>query len=1013
MSIPFLNGLTINRDEIPEYPEFKKKFTERLDKSICDIILQSNNPVFTPEMKSCFRNNVVNHIKNNELKTEWRPNYGIGRYHPKGNISLTPISKYIKHTIYSHMEYIDIDMVRSHSSIAVEINKTLPKEQQLNLSAVQNFINNRDAICDKCIRLWSLDNEDNKLTRDDVKYLFNLTIYGGSFNTWINKYLCGDPLYNRKGKLIHYDRLCQEYEDFQEQIKIFGRAIFRANDELDIYLTDKKIEVGKMCEGETTFSKKSRVVSFFYQAIENHIVYECFLYLVKKNIIEKSETTYYATLEFDGICIPYPPVLFDEAKILKKMNKRIKKETGLDVKMDWKKYKSDTIQQDIIEARRNGSNNEESEKKVENNEITQEQLSSKDYNTHKIEFEKTACKIEDLGFYIKKIEYGNEMSYIIKKKHELVASYEHRHFFDVKKNKRVNFINTWVKDDNILLYKNVDTFPNQNDCDEYIFNLWVPFLWERKAKPYTPNEKGLQFWLNHLKILCGRQEDVYEYFLKWIAHVIQFPEIKTGKMPIFVSKEGAGKGSFIKFLEKLLGDNKIFSTENTEEVWGQFNPCMKDALIVCLDDLRDEKTNKLFVDIKKFITDARVRVADKNDKAVQLRSYHRFVLLCNPNQQNIIKFKDEARRYFVIRCSDELINPDGGDEQKNAYFDTLNDIMLKNTDILQTCYAYFKQLPVKKNFSSHKMPKSSLHADIEEKNRKWQSHFWEYFAQHIYGKGERGKPLPQGTFRVKTGDNKSYSTLFPWVDRAKLRILEIAPDNIYQVFQMFFEDGLYPFEKLTNKKFGEEMKGDGFGPMIEQGEKKTNWNEKIINLTELYEKFDIGDITENEVKVNELEDEEEEEEEEETEDVNVNEIEEETRQMKITRCDEFEPNDWKSYIAFDEIVNEPKADEYLSEEDSGDEFPDEYWLSDDDDDDDDDVEKVKVVEEAEEEEEVEQEVEEQEEEQDVCEMTINGINYYVANEKNSAIYEIDEKEDVGPQIGNLVDGVPIFFQKNR
>ena len=96
MSIPFLNGLTINRDEIPEYPEFNKKFTERLDKSICNIILQSNNPVFTPEMKSCFRNNVVNHIKNNELKTEWRPIYGIGRYYPKGNISLTPISKYIK-----------------------------------------------------------------------------------------------------------------------------------------------------------------------------------------------------------------------------------------------------------------------------------------------------------------------------------------------------------------------------------------------------------------------------------------------------------------------------------------------------------------------------------------------------------------------------------------------------------------------------------------------------------------------------------------------------------------------------------------------------------------------------------------------------------------------------------------------------------------------------------------------------------------------------------------------------
>tara|TARA_B100000035_G_scaffold313678_1_gene327949 strand:- start:4616 stop:5371 length:756 start_codon:yes stop_codon:yes gene_type:complete len=71
-------------------------------------------------------------------------------------------------------------------------------------------------------------------------------------------------------------------------------------------------------------------------------------------------------------------------------------------------------------------------------------------------------------------------------------------------------------------------------------------------------------------------------------------------------------------------------------------------------------------------------------------------------------------------------------------------------------------------------------------------------------------------------------------------------------------------------------------------------------------------------------------------------------------------------------------------------------------------EEEEVEEEEEEVEEEEEEEVEEEEEEEVYETTINGINYYVTDEKNGTIYEIDENDDVGEEVGKYNNGVPVF-----
>ena len=46
-----------------------------------------------------------------------------------------------------------------------------------------------------------------------------------------------------------------------------------------------------------------------------------------------------------------------------------------------------------------------------------------------------------------------------------------------------------------------------------------------KIKEYEYREKELKLILNHIKILCDNQQNVFEYFSKWIAQMLKHPEI--------------------------------------------------------------------------------------------------------------------------------------------------------------------------------------------------------------------------------------------------------------------------------------------------------------------------------------------------------------------------------------------------------------------------------------------------------------------------------------------------------
>jgi hypothetical protein len=321
------------------------------------------------------------------------------------------------------------------------------------------------------------------------------------------------------------------------------------------------------------------------------------------------------------------------------------------------------------------------------------------------EFELTHAKITKLGAFVSVID--DEI--VVMAKQHLMTSYEHMHYSKIDNNgdmKNHSFIKSWIIDSNMRICKDIGNYPKDELCPPNIFNIWRKFKMET-IENWTQNNDALQFFLKHILIICGNEQIVADYFISWIAHMIQYPEQKS-ICPVLISEEGAGKGTLFRLLGAMFGSKKVFSTQDPcNHVWGNFNGEMENAFLVNLDELSKKDTIDAEGKIKGLVTEPTMMINKKGVKAYPIKSYHRFIITTN-GEEPINTSKDD-RRKLIIRASDELC-------KNQDYFNTANDY-LEDDDAVKTCYEYFKSLPDIDKFNRLKLPVTEYHQELKDVGR--------------------------------------------------------------------------------------------------------------------------------------------------------------------------------------------------------------------------------------------------------------------------------------------------------
>jgi hypothetical protein len=318
------------------------------------------------------------------------------------------------------------------------------------------------------------------------------------------------------------------------------------------------------------------------------------------------------------------------------------------------------------------------------------------------EFELTHCKIIEKNLYINE----TDEEFQIMNRETIKGAYEHLSIGQTEDGDYISFINKWLNvNPNIRKYTNMDLYPKESKCPKDIFNLWKPFrIINIPSKGTEEISEEVKFLLNHIKILCDNDEVVYDYFIKWIAQMFQYPEVKT-VCPTFISKEGAGKGTLLKLLKGLMGKKKVFeTTDPLRDVFGNFNGLLKDAFLVNFNEVGLQDMKKTIGKMKGLVTDNSVTINEKNIKPYEIKTFHRFLITTN-NEEPIVVTKD-TRRNVVIRCSDELIG-------NKDYFIKINKI-IENDVIVREFYDYLMNIKDMDKFDKLPLPVTEHQKNLSE-----------------------------------------------------------------------------------------------------------------------------------------------------------------------------------------------------------------------------------------------------------------------------------------------------------
>jgi phage/plasmid-associated DNA primase len=288
--LPFLTNFTIDVSKIPSYDEFAKPFTVQIDRGLCEMLMDGTNPNITDVMISNFKNNVLPFIApDGNLTIHHNNRHGLGRFYSDADKSPVCHSKFIKHTIFKYMGWLDVDMVKGHPSII----RLLINRNGGDTDCFDRVVFHFDEIVAEIASYYKKECGVD-LDADNIKYYFNLTIYGGGYSTWKKKLadVKDAEKYGYAIKVIPDETPIHHYmKEFKDQCVEIMDKVFKHNP-----VIAERVSAGK----NTIYEKKCATISYFLGIIENHIVHFVYKYLVRKGGIISQQ----CLPEMDGICMP-------------------------------------------------------------------------------------------------------------------------------------------------------------------------------------------------------------------------------------------------------------------------------------------------------------------------------------------------------------------------------------------------------------------------------------------------------------------------------------------------------------------------------------------------------------------------------------------------------------------------------------------------------------------------------------------------------------------------------------
>jgi hypothetical protein len=196
-----------------------------------------------------------------------------------------------------------------------------------------------------------------------------------------------------------------------------------------------------------------------------------------------------------------------------------------------------------------------------------------------------------------------------------------------------------------------------SDVAEDMLNLWRGFGIEPKQGDWT-------LMRNHIfNIVCSKQQDLFDYLIRWLAYAVQHPNEPIGVAVAFRGAPGAGKGIVARTLGKMFGKHFVHIA-NGDQLTGRFNASLGTACVVFLDEALWAGDKKGEGVLKALITEPRLSLEAKFRDPIMVDNRLRIIVASNEDW--VVPTGMGDRRWFIL----DVANTFAGTGHKD-YWDPL------------------------------------------------------------------------------------------------------------------------------------------------------------------------------------------------------------------------------------------------------------------------------------------------------------------------------------------------------
>lgn len=311
-------------------------------------------------------------------------------------------------------------------------------------------------------------------------------------------------------------------------------------------------------------------------------------------------------------------------------------------------------------------------------------------------------------------------------------------------------------DGELMMRRCLEALPVNSKPKEVIASFWIdPATVIYKRTAFTPSKTPLttlNFWIGHtvcakpsentliqdylLEVICNGSRECYDYLVRFVAHMLQYPEVKPGIVPVLIGGQGTGKGVFFQLLKAIWSKTTLLVSD-INEVVGQFNAGLERNYIVCMDEALFAGDRRSLDRLKSIVTEPNIRIEQKYQPSRSIESVHRFFAATNHDQFAHIE-KDD-RRFFMLRVSSHR-------KQDASYFEKLC-VSFYDGVTLEGFVAFLLDLDLT-DFNIRQRPATKEHSDQKIKSLTGFERYWyEVLLNGNFGVGEACYQEEWGTGR--------------------------------------------------------------------------------------------------------------------------------------------------------------------------------------------------------------------------------------------------------------------------